>query len=300
MVRMCVKKDTGEVFAVKVMAKNPSRGGNQVQSSSVDFTVMFRNEVKILERMDHPNVVRHYDVFQDKHYLYALIEKCDGGELFLQVVKQKKFTESDASTLCYQMLQAIDYVHKMQIVHRDIKAENFLFADSFLDADADFSRVRLVLIDFGMSIRLTDDRFLKQLCGSPHYVAPELVGRRYRFEVDLWALGVVIYLMLYGRYPFEGKGHKEIVHKILNEEPDYQRGGNPPSNIAIDFMQQLLKKEPSERMTAVQALRHNWLSPALKKDLSTFTVEDDVKLAALRKASLERLTLRSESAASAL
>lgn len=123
----------------------------------------------------HPNVVHLIEVFEDRHNLYAVMEKCDGGELFTRIVQKRQFSELEATKLCRDMLSAIEYCHSINVVHRDIKAENFLFSNiSEHDGDS-----RLVLIDFGMSVQLIGEQpnFLKQMCGSPHYVAPELIQR---------------------------------------------------------------------------------------------------------------------------
>eukprot|EP00923_Selenidium_pygospionis_P037859 GHVN01066262.1.p2 GENE.GHVN01066262.1~~GHVN01066262.1.p2 ORF type:complete len:202 (-),score=25.50 GHVN01066262.1:1235-1840(-) len=162
-VRLCTRIDNGEVYAVKIMTKTPPK-----KNTKVDHEFMFKNEVDMLQCLDHENVVRFLEFFEDKHFLYAVIEKCDGGELFTKIVKKRKFTEEKAAVLARQMLHAIQYVHSCQIVHRDIKAENFLFKIKEDESP-------LLLIDFGMATRLEDDKLLTQLCGSPHYVAPELI-----------------------------------------------------------------------------------------------------------------------------
>lgn len=251
-VRSCIKKSTNEVFAVKVMSKEPPK--DKQGCSNVDFALMFRNEVSLLSTLEHPHIIKVHEFYEDKHFLYAIMDKCEGGELFSHIVKRRRFSEAATVTLCRQMLQAISYIHGCGIVHRDVKAENFLFYDRSANS-------RLILIDFGMSTRIPDDRHLKQLCGSPHYVAPELIRRNYRFKVDMWALGVVIFLMLYGKYPFDGADQKAIVHAILNGQADYRRGGNTPvSKLAIAFISALLERDPDVRLSANEALQHPWLT----------------------------------------
>eukprot|EP00923_Selenidium_pygospionis_P023379 GHVN01040745.1.p1 GENE.GHVN01040745.1~~GHVN01040745.1.p1 ORF type:complete len:474 (+),score=64.53 GHVN01040745.1:444-1865(+) len=275
-VRLCTRLDNGEVYAVKIMAKTPPK-----KSSKVDHEHMFKNEVDVLQTLSHSNVVRFLEFFEDKHFLYAVMEKCDGGELFTRIVKQRKFNEEHASVLTRQMLDAIEYVHSLQIVHRDIKAENFLFKGKE-------EMSNLLLIDFGMAIRLQDDKQLTQLCGSPHYVAPELIRRQYRFQVDMWALGVMIYLMLFGKYPFEAQDHKTIIQQILKHEPDYTKGSIQPSVLAVDFMKKLLAKNPETRMSATEALRHPWVSGEQAEKNAHHMVPVEVVREAHRKTTLER------------
>eukprot|EP00923_Selenidium_pygospionis_P037862 GHVN01066265.1.p1 GENE.GHVN01066265.1~~GHVN01066265.1.p1 ORF type:complete len:406 (-),score=45.12 GHVN01066265.1:642-1859(-) len=279
-VRLCTRIDNGEVYAVKIMTKTPPK-----KNTKVDHEFMFKNEVDMLQCLDHENVVRFLEFFEDKHFLYAVIEKCDGGELFTKIVKKRKFTEEKAAVLARQMLHAIQYVHSCQIVHRDIKAENFLFKIKEDESP-------LLLIDFGMATRLEDDKLLTQLCGSPHYVAPELIRRQYRFQVDMWALGVMVYLMLFGKYPFEAQDHKTIVTQILKNEPDYTKGS--PSPLAVDFMKKLLMKNPEKRMSARNALQHPWVSPAMEEQNSYHIVPEDVVREAQRKSTLERTSLNQE------
>lgn len=252
-VRVCLHRKTDQQFACKIMTKNPGKM-RRPTSQPVCFVNMFKNEINILRSLDHPNVVKLIETYEDRNFLYAIMEKCDGGELFTKIVKKRRFSEVEASSLCREMIAAIAYIHSKHVVHRDVKAENFLFSKS------KSSHNRLVLIDFGMSVQLTDpDRYLRQVCGSPHYVAPELIRRYYKKEVDLWALGVVVFLMLYGRYPFEGADQKAIAQKILKCEPDYQRSSAPPSDLAIKFIKGLLEKDPAKRFTPQEAMRHPWV-----------------------------------------
>lgn len=281
-VRLCTKIGTGEVFAVKIMAKSPRK-----KSPKVDHEDMFKNEVSMLQSFNHENVVRFLEFFEDKHFLYAVMEKCDGGELFTKIVRQKKFNEENASMLARQMLTAIEYVHGLKIVHRDIKAENFLFKQKEDPSS-------LLLIDFGMATKLDSDKQLTQLCGSPHYVAPELIRRQYRFQVDMWALGVMIYLMLFGKYPFEAQDQKTIVQQILKTEPDYAKGSVAPSAGAVDFMKKLLVKNPEKRMTAREALQHEWVSSDMAPENATHDVPEDVVREAHRKSTLDRDDLDAE------
>lgn len=268
-VRACVKRTTSETFAVKIMSKEVPKEKRH-GTNNVDFALMFRNEVSILDSLDHPHVIKIHEFFEDKHFLYAIMDKCEGGELFSQIIRKRRFSERDAAQLTKQMLSAISYIHSEGIIHRDVKAENFLF-------DKRSPNAKLILIDFGMSARVTDhEKPLKQLCGSPHYVAPELIRRCYSFKVDLWALGVVVFLMLYGKYPFEGADQRAIVQAILNAQPDYNCRPTPPSQLAIDFMSQLLMKDPEHRLGPEEAMQHPWIKKYTQDDDSGVGYEEAV------------------------
>eukprot|EP00917_Polyrhabdina_sp_WS-2016_P018348 GHVP01039542.1.p1 GENE.GHVP01039542.1~~GHVP01039542.1.p1 ORF type:complete len:323 (-),score=31.83 GHVP01039542.1:110-1078(-) len=275
-VRNAIFRADGRVYAVKIMAKNP-----KTAKANVDFSAMFRNEVRLLQDLSHENIIQCHELFEDEQYLYAIMDKCEGGELFTQIVKRKRFTEADASALCRQMLNALQYIHSRNIVHRDVKAENFLFAKS------DLNDSRLILIDFGMSVQLTDNKSLRQLCGSPHYVAPELINRAYGMKVDMWSVGVIIFLMLYGRYPFEGRDQRTVIHQILKSDPDYNRGSNNPSPAAVAFMKKLLQKDPALRMSAEEAQKDAWLNMDINN--SDFDIDGKTLRAAFRKSSMEKV-----------
>ncbi|CBZ50356.1 putative CAM kinase (incomplete catalytic triad) [Neospora caninum Liverpool] len=245
-VRECVDRQTREIFAIKVMAK---RGRDRGAWSTSE---MFRREVFLLSSLSHPNIIRLVDAYEDKHNLYYVMEKCDGGELFEHIVRRKHFDEHGASRLCRQMLLALEYLHAFNIVHRDVKAENFLFRDQSFDSS-------LILIDFGMSVRVRPDQMLSEVCGSPHYLAPELLRRQYSCPADMWALGVLVFLMLYGRYPYDGHTTGRIVRDILYKPVDFRSHHIRPSSLALCFIRGLLEPDPKKRLTAHEALQHRWI-----------------------------------------
>ncbi|CEM40049.1 unnamed protein product [Vitrella brassicaformis CCMP3155] len=274
-VRECMLKDTKELRAVKLMEKKAGDKGPWSNES------MFKREIALLQKIDHENIIKFFDFYEDKVFLYAVMEKCDGGELFEQVIKRKKFTERDASVLCRQMLSALHYIHSLGIVHRDIKAENFLFLDRTETSP-------LKMIDFGMSARLEQGQYLNEVCGSPHYLAPELIRRQYNFQADMWALGVLIYLMLYGRYPFDGLGTHAIVKEIMNKKVDWSLDTVAHSPTAVDFMKRLLERSPDRRMDAATALKHPWVMTLEEVPASPKTIPMEVVRSAHRKVTIKK------------
>jgi len=274
-VRECANRSNDTVHAVKIMEKSKERGHWSHEN-------MLRREVSLLGRLDHPNIVRYYGFYEDRHFLYAVMEKCDGGELFEQVIKRRKFDESDAATIFKQMLQSVQYIHGFDIVHRDIKAENFLFKTKHVESE-------LKLIDFGMSARLTSkDEMLTEVCGSPHYLAPELIRRSYNCKADIWALGVLLYLLLYGKYPFDGKSTNAIVKDILNKKIDWTTGGGHPSSDAIDILQNLLERKQELRFSAADALDHRWVRQNAKSTADAVPLDMNTLLSASRRVSLKK------------
>eukprot|EP00922_Rhytidocystis_sp_ex-Travisia-forbesii_P023409 GHVS01034330.1.p1 GENE.GHVS01034330.1~~GHVS01034330.1.p1 ORF type:complete len:415 (+),score=49.87 GHVS01034330.1:80-1324(+) len=254
-VRECQERTTGLGFAVKIMERKMKEklGGATGGGGRPSNEQMIRAEVDILSQSAHDNIVRFCNFFQDKHFLYVVLEKCDGGELFYQIVNRRQFTEADAAILCRQMLSALEYLHSRGVVHRDIKAENFLFKSKAADSS-------IKLIDFGMSARIVDGGYLSDLCGSPHYISPELIRKNYNTLADLWAFGVMLYLMLFGRYPFEGTKPADIAREIVSKNLDWN--GTNASHLtdeSKDFLRKLLERDPKKRMSAAAALKHPWI-----------------------------------------
>ena len=199
--------------------------------------------------LKHDNVVNFIEASSDSRYLYIVMERCTGGELFDRILSEKMLRESDAAVIFSQVLRSIQYIHDLNIVHRDIKPENFLLT-------GDGTRVKL--IDFGLSVRLrSEDERLSALVGSAHYLAPEMLRQNYSKHVDMWSAGIMLYLMLFGRYPYDGS-EDQIMNGIKRKPPNYQNEWLSPR--AIGFLQLLLEKDYRKRLTAKEALQHPFVT----------------------------------------
>jgi serine/threonine protein kinase len=154
-----------------------------------------------------------------------------------------------------QMLRAMDYIHKMNVVHRDIKAENFIFSAPEISS-------AVKMIDFGMACKFEHGQVLTELCGSPHYLAPELIGQKYNHIADVWAFGVLLYLLMYGHYPYDAKQPRDIMVKILTDPIQWQSSKAKLSKDCIGLLKKLLEHNPKKRLTAEEALNHPWMKLA--------------------------------------
>ncbi|CEL97724.1 unnamed protein product [Vitrella brassicaformis CCMP3155] len=245
-VRECIHRTTRELFAVKIVEKKPGAKWNHAQ--------LFKKECDFLAELDHPTIIRLHGLYEDHQFVYGVIDKCEGGELLTFIKEMKQFTEREAAKICRQILDALKYLHSRNIVHRDIKGENFLLQKKSIDSP-------LIMIDFGIAAKVTPGVHLEETCGSLKYLAPELLKKRYGVEVDLWAVGVLMYLMLYGRYPFIGEDQAAILKEIEGHQIDWSLHNmeKPYSEKTIDFLSSLLERNPEKRLTADEALKHPFI-----------------------------------------
>lgn len=192
-----INKLTGEKRAIKAIKK-----------TSVDNQEAFRDEIKILMGMDHPNIIKLYEIFESEDYVYLVQEVCEGGELFYHITNTKHLTEDQVAQVMRQIFGAVQYCHANNVCHRDLKPENFL-----LKKINDISSIKL--IDFGLAKQLAEGEKMKSPNGTPYYIAPEIITGDYDLKVDNWSLGVVMYVMLTGSPPFYGTNNKEILRSVL-------------------------------------------------------------------------------------
>lgn len=233
-----------------------------------------RNEVSILDKLKHPNIVRQLDFFEEPQTYYIVLEYLTGGELFDRIVSKTYYNEKEARDCVKLALRALKYIHEQNIVHRDLKPENLLLTSKDDDAD-------LKLADFGFATIVNGNTLTEQL-GTPQYIAPEILEKKhYGTAVDMWSFGVIVFILLGGYPPFSEDNTKKLFKKITAGDwefhPDYW---GSVSKEAKDFISKLLELIPSRRMTADQALHHPWL---LKDGKELEKLNLDANLTQLRK-----------------
>jgi len=239
----------------------------------------FEEEISVLRRLKHPNIIRLYDVYKTKANIYIVTELATGGELFERLLDQNSFAEKDASKYTRKLFEAIKHMHEKGICHRDLKPENIMFKDNAKQSP-------LKIVDFGFASSLLDKkkkfRTMSQL-GTMGYAAPEVfTGKAYTEKCDIWSLGVIVYILLCGYPPFvdmhdESKEDVEntpfwvYVNKMQTAVLGAEEGENPalefPSKFwkhvspaAKDFLKQILVVDPNKRPRASEALKHEWLA----------------------------------------
>ena len=247
LVKLGINKKTGQKVAIKIMKKST------MDSSDLELV---RTEIEILKICQHPNIIRLYNVFENADYLYIIMEYCYGGDLFSYLENRHfRLTEKRASTIIHQMATAVYYMHSFGVVHRDLKPENVLMTSTEEDSD-------IRILDFGLSKILGPYEKCDEPYGTLTYCAPEIiVDEPYSKPVDLWSLGVMTYLMVSGKLPFNAEDENEIARQVVYDEPNYTR--NPIwktiSPECLDFIKKLLDKDQNKRMTIKGVLEHKWI-----------------------------------------
>ncbi|XP_022217543.1 calcium/calmodulin-dependent protein kinase type 1 isoform X2 [Drosophila obscura] len=244
-VRLAESKDTpGDHFAVKIIDKKALKGKEE----------SLENEIRVLRRLTHPNIVQLLETYEDKSKVYLVMELVTGGELFDRIVEKGSYTEKDASHLIRQILEAVDYMHEQGVVHRDLKPENLLYYSPEDDS-------KIMISDFGLS-KMEDSGIMATACGTPGYVAPEVLAQKpYGKAVDVWSIGVISYILLCGYPPFYDENDANLFAQILKGEFEFDSPyWDEISESAKQFIKNLMCVTVEKRFTCKQALAHPWIS----------------------------------------
>ncbi|KAF6204096.1 hypothetical protein GE061_002436 [Apolygus lucorum] len=251
-VRRCIEKETGIEYAAKIIDV----------STDPDALASTQEEVRILRLVaGHPYIIHLHDVFESKTFIFLVFELCRNGELFDYLTTVVTLTEKKTRTIMRQVFDALSYVHSKNIVHRDLKPENILLDEN--------NEVKLT--DFGFAKQLNDNEWLTELCGTPGYLAPEVLRANmyndtagYRQAVDVWACGVIMYTLLVGCPPFWHRKQIIMLRNIM--EGNYSFASPEWADVseeAKDLITRLLVVDPSERLSVKGALAHAFFHPMM-------------------------------------
>ena len=263
----------GKIYKVKNKQSGDIRAMKQIMKSKIPDIEKFQNEIKILAMVDHPNIVRLFEVIEDDKYFNLLQELCTGGEL-LRKIQTTQLKEKDIAKIFNQIMSAVAYCHEKGIVHRDLKLENILFASESPDSP-------VKIIDFGFSVLLGKNEInkdkdnennlkkygfkrMKSKVGTLYYISPEIIKGNYDEKCDIWACGVILYILLCGYPPFNGSSDKEVYNIITQVKYDFNQ---PMWKNVSKYAKELIKNMltlAKNRYTAKQVLSSKWLEIKLK------------------------------------
>ncbi|KAF7537784.1 hypothetical protein G7054_g3489 [Neopestalotiopsis clavispora] len=257
---LCVKKSSGQRYAVKIFTIRPVDARSTIDA--------LQREIAMFMGIVHPNILRVEDAFIEENAVYIVMELATEGELFNWIVMKQKFTEPEARELFLQLFGGVKHLHDRNIVHRDIKPENILVIDKDL---------HVKIADFGLSIVVGGEAFTTTLCGTPSYVAPEVLAddriRKYTKAVDVWSLGVVLYISLCGFPPFSDELYTKEFPYTLSQQirdgrfdypsPYWDSVGDP----ALDLIDRMLVVDPEKRFTIDECLDHPWVTQKMPDEL---------------------------------
>ena len=285
-------KPNDTLYVMKVINKSKAQDGNDNGKDNL-FLKEMKNEVSILRRLDHPNIVRIYDLFETQDSIYLIMEYCSGGDLLARYPYK---TEYEIAKLLTKVLSAVAYIHSIHVVHRDLKIENIIFENTLKSAEPK-------VIDFGLSKAYSKNKQrLKCKVGTLRTMSPQVLKGDYTSKADLWSVGVIAFKLLSGVYPFdEGESDRDLMKNIVKGEYKHKMETKEWKNVskpAKDFVTSLLEYDPNKRKSATEALRSRWLvqsvvqhDPNSKKDSITVdgTMMDRIRTAIVQSSTKDNI-----------
>lgn len=228
-----------------------------------------KDEIENMQKVrEGPNIVQLYEVFEEKKYSFLVCELMPGGELFDRIIEKRVFTEKEARSCSRCVLSALEYMHERRVAHRDLKPENLLLASQD-------SLQPVKLADFGFAKSVQKKNGCRTLCGTPGYLAPEILERwpTYDVKCDIWSVGVILFLLLGGYLPFDDDDEDAVFDKTRNGQYDFRpKFWRHISNGAKDLVSQCLTINPNKRVDASKALKHDWMAVG-ESDLASRKVD---------------------------
>ena len=249
---LCRNKASGSHHAVKVIDKG------RTTTKQVDDML---GEVAILKELNHAHCLRLDGFFDEGGKVFVVLELINGGELFQKICRERHFSEKTSAKMMYDIISGVAYLHSKGIIHRDLKPENLLLTS--LEADANIK-----IVDFGFAEKCGSDDKLTKCCGTPLYIAPEVLnaglyktGPPYGLSADIWSLGVILYVLLCGYPPFRAKTQNDQFKKVVAGKYEFRpdKGWGNISDEAKDLISKMIVMDPKARLTAKQCLEHPWM-----------------------------------------
>ncbi|NWI06305.1 DAPK2 kinase, partial [Tichodroma muraria] len=270
-VRLCRERSTGTFYAAKFVKMRRCRGSRLgLERAQVE------REVAILRQLDHPNIMQLHDVFASRAEAVLVLELIGGGELFDFIAEKEMLSEEEAIEFLGQILCGVEYLHARLIAHFDLKPENIMLQEK------DVPKPWIKIIDFGLAQQLEDGITFKSFCGTPQYIAPEVINYEpLSPATDMWSIGVITYILLSGLSPFQGETDAETLSNVVAGAYEFEEHCfSQTSKMAKDFIRQLLVKEPDAMSLPPQPLSRK---QALSRSRSSINMRNFRKFNARRK-----------------
>ena len=247
-VRLGTNRQTGEKVAIKILEKS--------KMTKFDDKARLEREIKILKKIHHPNIVKLFCVIETDRQIFLIMEYIKGNEMFQYILVKKKLEEEEACNFFLQIINCIDYLNKIKVVHRDLKAENIIIEQKTKE---------IKLLDFGLSNTYSNSHLLSTACGSPVYAAPEMLeGKQYKGStVDIWSAGIVLYYMLSGSFPFEDVSNDKLYKKIIKGKFEIPKS---LSKNVKDLINKILIVNPIRRINIKDIKKHPWVLKYIEKN----------------------------------
>jgi 5'-AMP-activated protein kinase catalytic alpha subunit len=271
-VKLGIHGPTGEKVAIKVLEKSRIKDSSDVERVS--------REIRILKLVNHPNIVKLYEIIETSKTIFLIMEFVPCGELFDYIVARSRLTEEQAGHFYSQILAGLEYLHKINVIHRDLKPENLLLDENN----------NIKIVDFGLSFLDNGNDLLKTACGSPCYAAPEMIaGKKYKGKsVDVWSCGIILFAMICGYLPFEDPNTSVLYKKIMS---GHYKCAKWVSIEAQDLMKKILNISPENRLTLDKIRSHSWFNkfsnPTMQKSISYLNKSDEEVLKSMQKLGLD-------------
>ena len=258
----------GKVFQVKNKSTNKLYACKKLSKLNIKNLKKLQNEIEVLMKMDHSNIVKLYEVFESQNSLYLIMEECYGGKLFDRILHRintnNMYTEREACLLMKQIIGAIEYCHNNGIAHRDLKPENLLYLKEGSEENNP-----LKIADFGLSQSINLKKMLTSKVGTSYYVPPEILAGNYTEKCDIWSAGIILYILLSGEPPFNGPNDETIFARIKTYKYEFpEQKWSKISVEAKDLLTKMLIQE-DKRLSASQVLQHPWFD-IIKNEKITF------------------------------
>ena len=251
-----IHKKTGKKVAIKII--------NKFLLKKEEDKELIKNEIDIMKLCNHPNIIKLLDHFENSEYIYIIMEYLSGGTL-TQYIKKRyfNFSENQASNIIYQIGNGIKYLHNYCIIHRDLKTDNIMLTE-------DNENATIKIIDFGLSKIISSNESLIDGYGTLTFTAPEVLTREpYNKEIDIWSLGIILFYMLTGHFPFEGINEEIIAKKIVYQSLEFNsEEWETRSHKVKNLIEKCLEKKPSNRININEFLKHSWFKSHFKQKYS--------------------------------